>query len=177
MATNNTCMQGASILCEEATGPFFTNCEVKNYECAHYAVVQQDPSTSQDITVCLPYSATQYAEYVYGANEQSNCLTASCRSGFSQLFSVVTRKSFYQFEYNLNVRFYKNPSHTMTITYLNNTNLAFVSSKTHTKSIALELSTFAQSEISCSSCPYGQVYVSGLIQSNGYQQAQFNISN
>lgn len=58
---NGQCVQGASILCEQSTGPYYTNCDI-NFEntCSSYAEVQYDQFSGSKLPVCLPLSATQY---------------------------------------------------------------------------------------------------------------------
>ena len=72
--------------------------------------------------VCTPYSATQYYEYVYKSLTSSNCQSSTCGSAYSQNITVSTRKAFYEVDYALNIKLYKNPQHKLTISALNTIN-------------------------------------------------------
>ena len=56
--SGNTCSQGASLLCLQATGTYHTTCQTSDYGCPSYASVQVDSNGNQ-LPICLPYSASK----------------------------------------------------------------------------------------------------------------------
>ena len=108
-------MQGGSLLCNEAYGEYYTQCETSNYECPSYANVQTDSITGAEIDVCLPKHSDQYKEYIYLSFSASDCTASDCANSFSKSISFTSLKSYYEIIYYFNVKFYSSSSHQVSV--------------------------------------------------------------
>jgi hypothetical protein len=75
------------------------------------------------------------------------------------------------------MRFYSSITHNFVISVYNNNTNTILGSSSQAIDISLELSTFNQVESGCSGCSYGQLYVKGVLSTNGYQDTYLNISD
>lgn len=100
--SGGACLQGASLLCLESTGPYYTDCVTSSYGCQSYSNIQSQ--NNNQMSVCLPVTATKLNEYYY--NEPTYTCSGACGTSNTVSISYQTSQTYYQLTYYLRIRFY-----------------------------------------------------------------------
>ena len=100
--SGGTCVEGASLLCLEATGQYYTNCVTSGYGCQSYSQIQTQNNVQ--MTVCLPQTATKTNEYLYSTLTYT--CSGTCSTSNTLTLSYTTSQTYYQLTLHLKIRFY-----------------------------------------------------------------------
>jgi len=144
-------MEGASLLCLESSGPFYTDCVTSSYGCQSYSSIQVQ--NNNQMTVCLPISATKTTEHVYPTPSYTcsgTCLTVNTVS-----ISYSTSQTYFQITFHLRVRLYSNSATRSVTASLVASNGSTLASSVAAVDISQELATFGSTDSGCLNCIYG----------------------
>ena len=156
---NGVCSQGASLLCLESTGPYYTDCVTSSYGCQSYSVIQTQ--NGNQMTVCLPVIATKLNEYTYSTPTYT--CSGSCTLVNIVTISYSTSQTYYQLNYYLKIRFYSTTTARSLTVKLVDENSTILTSQTTSVDISQEITAYNQVDSGCLNCIYGEKVVSGSL--------------
>jgi hypothetical protein len=154
-----SCLQGGSLLCLEATGPYYTNCVTSSYGCQSYSVVQTQ--SGSQLSVCLPMSASKTNEYIY-LTPTFTC-SGTCSTPNTVSLSYSTSQTYYTLSFYINARFYSNTASRSITASLTSQNGSVLATTNIAVDITQELSTYSQTDVQCLGCIYGEKVFSGTV--------------
>lgn len=157
--SGGTCVEGGSLLCLESNGPYYTDCITSSYGCQTYSSIQIQ--NNNQMTVCLPVSASKTTEHIYSTPTYTCSGTCSTPNTVSITYS--TSQTYYQLTFHLRVRLYSNTAARSVTANLVASNGSILASTVVAVDISQELATFGSIDSGCLNCIYGEKIISGSI--------------